>query len=86
MVADELANYKIDKSQVVLLQKDTISFRKPQAQHKLKSQPNYSDDQFYVRVCQNDDDDTLITEIVSKDSNDPKMILEFAETLQVLMK
>lgn len=87
MVVDELvANYKIDKSRIIMLQKDTISLKKPHVEQKQKSQRNYSDDQFYVRVCQDDDDATVITEIVSKDSNDPKLLHGFAETLQVLMK
>lgn len=87
MVVDELvANYKIDKSRIIMLAKDTISFKKQQVEQKQKSQRNYSDDQFYVRVCQDDEDTTVITEIVSKDSNDPKLLHGFAETLQVLIK
>lgn len=39
-----------------------------------------------MRVCQDDEDTTVITEIVSKDSNDPKLLHGFAETLQVLIK
>jgi len=39
-----------------------------------------------VRVCEDEEDGTVITEIVSKDSNDPKLLHGFAETLQVLMK
>lgn len=87
MVVDELvAKYKIDKSRIIMLQKDTLSFKKPQVEQKQKSQRNYSDDQFYVRVCQDEEDATIITEIVSKDSNDLKLLHGFAETLQVLMK
>jgi len=38
MVVDELvANYKIDKSRIIMLQKDTKSFKKPQVEQKSKS-------------------------------------------------